>query len=222
MLMGGTLGKGCWRIFLDPNQNLFGGVAASTLQRVREANPTQWPLTVNCRNTAPIAAQVALLSGVPLSEALAPDGPDVAIRWYETSDDEARIIQEAIQELAGEGFDSEQGVILSRHRFESSAANQSGLKLTDVSRGQEGRRAPGIRFSTIASFKGLEAAVVFLTDVDDLTSNEGLASVYVGTSRARDALYVFIAKSQTERFQDLAKEFGRTLVEDGRNAAMEV
>jgi hypothetical protein len=212
-LVGGNLSTGQWRIFHDPNQNVFGGMAASALRRVSEAKPVEWPLTVNCRNTAPIAQQVSLLSGVPLSDVLAPNGPDVEICWYDSADEQSKAIKDALHKLKREGFRPSQSVVLSRYRLERSAISGAGLSIADLSRGGDGDETDGVRFSTIASFKGLEADVVILADVDDLFSNEGLASVYVGASRAKVALFVYVATSQKQRFQALAKEFGRALVE---------
>jgi superfamily I DNA/RNA helicase len=211
-LVGGDLRRGSWRVFLDPNQNIFGGVAASALGQLRDAGAVEWPLTVNCRNTAPIAAQVSLLSGVPLTEVLAPDGPDVAIRWYETADDQRILIDNAVAELTREGIEPGRMVVLSRFRLEASGMLGAALPITDVSRGNDGIEIKGVRFATLASFTGLASDVVLLTDVDDLLSDDGLASVYVGASRAKAVLYVFVASSQKERFQDLAKEFGRAFV----------
>lgn len=211
-LVGGDLSKGHWRIFLDPNQNIFGGVAASALERVREARPVEWPLTVNCRNTAPIATQVSLLSGVPLSTVLAPSGPDVEIRWYDNVDDQQESIDETLRNLKREGISPSRVIVLSRFRLDRSAVRNSAQEFGDVSRGGVDD-AEAVMFATVASFKGLESDVVLLIDVDDLNSNEGLAAVYVGASRARVALYVFVATSEKERFRDLAKEFGRALAE---------
>ena len=212
-LIGGDLREGQWRLFIDPNQNIFGGVAPAALKRLRDAQPVEWPLTVNCRNTAPIAAQVAILSGVPLSETLAPEGPDVAIQWFDSLDEERIAVEATVRKLEREGFTSERIAILSRRRLESSAVARSSIAVTDVSRGGSAVQVDGIRFSTVSSFKGLEADIVLLVDVDDLSTNEGLASVYVGTSRAKVGLYVFLASSERDRFRELAKEFGRRLAE---------
>lgn len=210
-LVGGDLKRGSWRAFLDPNQNVFGGVAATALRRVSDTAPVEWPLTVNCRNTAPIAAQVSLLSGVPLSEVLAPSGPDVEIMWYGSDDQQREAVLATLRRLRQEGFPAASTVVLSRYRLESSVMHDS--KVADLSRGGDDPHESATRFSTVASFKGLEADVVLLADVDDLETNEGLASVYVGASRAKVALFVFLAESQRRRFKDLAKEFGRALVE---------
>jgi Nuclease-related domain/AAA domain len=214
-LVGGSLRTGHWRIFLDPNQNIFRGVAASALQRLRSTDPVEWPLTVNCRNTAPIAAQVSLMSGVPLSEVLSPNGPDVEIRWYDSAEDERDLVDDVLRTLSREGLSPSRTVVLSRYRLDGSAMSAA-ANVVDVSRGAEHDGLDGIRFSTIASFKGLEADAVLLVDVDDLLSDDGLASVYVGASRAKVVLRVFVATSERNRFQQLAKEFGRTLIERSR------
>lgn len=211
-LVGGDLRVGRWRLFVDPNQNVFGGLAAGSLERVRAAAAVDWPLTVNCRNTAPIATQVALLSGVPVATVLASDGPSVEVDWYDSNEDQRKAVRERLEKLRGEGFSPSQVVVLSRHRRSNSVADRDlGQPLTDISRGRGGADRANIAFSTVSSFKGLESDVVLLVDVDDLYSSEGLASVYVGTSRARVALFVFLSAAQRERYQALAHEFGRSL-----------
>ena len=63
--------------------------------------------------------------------------------------------------------------------------------------------------------KGPEAEVVLLTDVDDLSSDEGLTSVYVAASRARVALYLFISEQVRDQFREHAHVFGRQAMERG-------
>ena len=108
------------------------------------------------------------------------------------------------------GFSASQLTVLSRYRLSNSAVGPGvGQMLTDVSRGRLDADDGSVAFSTISSFKGLESEVVLLVDVDDLESPEGLASIYVGASRARVALVVFLSVTQRDRFQALAREFGR-------------
>lgn len=96
---------------------------------------------------------------------------------------------------------------------EDSALRDWKPPLTDVSDTSAGASLNALRFATVSSFKGLEADVVLLVDVDDLSSNDGLASVMWVPSRAKLALYVFIANKERDQFQNLAKEFGRVLGE---------
>ena len=48
-----------------------------------------------------------------------------------------------------------------------------------------------VRFSTIRSFKGLEADIVFLIDITPDSRVCTRADIYVGGSRARFMLYIF-------------------------------
>jgi superfamily I DNA/RNA helicase len=210
-LVGGDLSTGKWRIFIDPNQNIFGGIATGGLERLQRSGPVEWPLTVNCRNTSPIATQVALMSGVPLTSVLAPDGPSVEMEWYNSYGSQLEAVNRRLDQLTREGFSPSRIVLLSRYRLSKSVAGAGPESpVHDISRGA-GTAGPGtLTFSTVSSFKGLESDVVLLLDVDDLQSSEGLASVYVGASRARVALLVFLSVTQRDRFRALARQFGST------------
>jgi hypothetical protein len=169
-----------------------------------------WPLTVSCRNTRPIAIQVALLSSTPLPEVLVAEGPDVEIEWYTSPPGQRSAVAARLRNLRREGFTPERIAVLSRYRLERSVASEGlGIPLRDVSRGFIDSPEKEVAFSTISSFKGLEADIVLLADVDDLTSADGLASVYVGASRARVALYIFLSDRLRRRFSELSLAFGR-------------
>ena len=213
-LLEGELRQGTWRCFIDANQNILGGISPAGLRGLQAAAPVEWPLTVNCRNTQPIAVQVALLAGIPLTEVLAPDGPAAEIIWYTSADDQRNKVSERLRKLRHEGFTGRQITVLSRYRLERSIARDGlGMPIKDISRGGVGSAGDGITFSTISSFKGLEAEVVLLVDVDDLSTADGLISVYVGASRARVALCVFISDQVRNQFKEHAQIFGRQTME---------
>lgn len=212
-LVEGELRKGKWRCFLDASQNIVGGITLVALRRLQEAHPVEWPLTVNCRNTQPIAVQVSLLSGAPMLEVLAPEGPPAELTWYTSVEDQQRAVADRLRKLRREGFTAGQITILSRYRLERSVAQVGlGAAIKDISRGGLDAAGAEIAFSTVSSFKGLENEAVLLVDVDDLSSSEGLTSVYVGASRARVALYVFIAEQVRDQFTEQAHLFGRRAV----------
>ena len=52
-----------------------------------------------------------------------------------------------------------------------------------------------VMFSTIQSFKGMEAMAVILCDVEDVTSVESKSLMYVAMSRATSRLHVICARS---------------------------
>lgn len=213
-LIEGELKAGTWRCFIDASQNIVGGIAPTALRRLRAAAPVEWPLTVNCRNTQPIAVQVALLSGAPMTEVLSPDGPPAELAWYTSANEQRSAVSERLRKLRREGFAARQITVLSRYRLERSVAREGlGMPLEDISRGGLDTPVNQVAFSTVSSFKGLEAEVVLLVDVDDLSSAEGLISVYVGASRARVALYVFISEQVRDQFRQHALVFGRQAME---------
>jgi hypothetical protein len=149
-----------------------------------------------------------------MPEVLAPDGPPAEVAWYGTPDEQLSLVLQRLRHLRHEGFAPRQMTVLSRYRLERSIA-QGGLELPirDVSRGGLGAPDGEVTFSTISSFKGLEAEVVLLVDIDDLSSADGLMSVYVGASRARVALYVFISEQVRGQFREHALAFGRQAAE---------
>jgi superfamily I DNA/RNA helicase len=213
-LLEGEFRQGTWRCFIDANQNILGGISPAGLHRLQAAAPVEWPLTVNCRNTQPIAVQVALLAGIPLMEVLAPDGPAAELIWYTSAVDQRKMVAERLRKLRHEGFAARQITVLSRCRLERSIAwDGLGMPIKDISRGGVGSAGDEITFSTISSFKGLEAEVVLLVDVDDLSTADGLISVYVGASRARVALYVFLSDQVRNQFKGHAHMFGRQTIE---------
>lgn len=56
---------------------------------------------------------------------------------------------------------------------------------------------------------GLEADVVFLIDVDDLATPDAGTAMYVGSSRARTNLYVYLEAGVRAVYEDRAASFGR-------------
>jgi DNA helicase IV len=70
-----------------------------------------------------------------------------------------------------------------------------------------------IRYSTFAAFKGLEADAVVIIDIDDLTSETARGGLYVGASRARVLLALFISEAVRQDYERLAVDFGRRLTE---------
>jgi hypothetical protein len=104
-------------------------------------------------------------------------------------------------------------VILSPYRLENSCL-ASGLVSCPVSIREcddgGAHQGKAIGYCTIASFKGLEADIVLLVDIDDLRDPKGLLSVYVGASRPRTLLHVFLNESQRRAYEDLAFKYGES------------
>lgn len=190
-LLEGELSAGSWRLFYDPNQDIFRGGTPRELERL-ESLAACYRLTKNCRNTREIALATAFVSGVPLAETLLVDGPEVVEEWGDNAAQLARGATRVLRGWIDRGLDPEQITILSPHRFERSllaTIDPSRLprRIIDIS-GCDSNDSSRIRFSTIAGYKGLESDAVMLIDIDDIASAEGVGLMYTGASRAKSVL----------------------------------
>lgn len=213
-LLVGGLSDGIWRAFLDPKQNLFEATDPEGLKRLLKERMAQHRLRLNCRNTTAIAAATSLLSTVDQDEECRAEGPDVEYYWYRDTSHGARLVGKQLNRVLSEGVKPQDIVILSPVRFEKSLV-RGGLfdvpfPVVDASQHPEGD-AREIRFATISSYKGLEADVVLLADVENLEDRHALSNLYVGTSRAKALLAVFLSETVREAYSELAEDLGRRM-----------
>lgn len=216
-LLEGGLKDGWWRIFLDPRQDVYRAQNGNSWERLATGVPFR--LTVNCRNTEPIAVASALLGGGRPSEVLRAQGPQVDEIWYRDAAQQQRELGRLLGRLLGaEGVPAEQIVVLTRRRLENSSlpASLPGCPLPLVPLGPTSRRC--IRHSTIASFKGLEADVVVLAELDDLLSDEAGLLNYVAASRARGHLVLLLDERRRGDYGVLGGRLGEALRVGGRPA----
>ena len=150
-------------------------------------------LLENYRNTVAIGDALARLGTqpqrphpeAPEGEAPVVFGPMSATRTLERLDELVRTL------IDREGVTPFDIVLLTPHRRANSSLAEvtelGGVELTAdlFQRGQK------LLHATISRFKGLEAQVVILLDIDASDPRCGLRERYVGASRARHALYVF-------------------------------
>ena len=71
-----------------------------------------------------------------------------------------------------------------------------------------------VRFSTVAAFKGLEAEAIIYADIDDVSSDIARELLYVGTSRARTLLAVFLSDAVRDAYSAAALRYGELLAQD--------
>lgn len=213
-LLKGNLTHGTWRFFLDPFQDIFCGTAPQALARLSGAHPAQFRLSVNCRNTAPIGVATAILSNADTDSTLIADGPEVQQYWCRDAKHQRREISKCIGRALSGGVHPSDVVVLSRHRRENSCLRDG---LLDVAyplvddEASSRSRGDVIRFSTVAGFKGLESDAVMLADVDELNASSALLSLYVGASRARVLLAVFLDENLKDAYNDHAVVYGQRL-----------
>ena len=213
-LLADGLNGGMWRVFLDPYQDVFENTGMKGLSRFLQAHPAQYRLSLNCRNTAPIATAASLMSGAPLDLVICPEGPEVVQEWYDGDVQQRHAVSGVLRRGIHQGIRPAEIVVLSPRRFENSCL-ADGLAavpapLTDLAKGAPTSGA--IRFSTVHAFKGLESTAVALVDLDDIATARGAAAVYVGASRAQALLAVFIKQTEKDVYGRRAFDFGRRVV----------
>jgi hypothetical protein len=209
-VVSGGLERGIWRMFLDPRQNVYGSIPPQGIGRLSEGHPAEGRLQVNCRNTSPIAVETALLSARTVDEVLSADGPEVDVQWYSTDEDQSKLVASKVRKLLGGGILPHEIALLSPFVRDGSGglaySNSFGVAVHDISEG--GARQGQVIFSTIAGFKGLEADAVILMDGRAI-SDRVSTGYYVGASRARALLTVFLQDDTRSEYSSAAREFGR-------------
>ncbi len=188
-------------IFCDPRQNIY---------RRKQVYPVEkpvFPLRMNCRNTRAIADFFCRVIGEPERlSVLASAGEAPVVRRFRNPQQQVRWIERDVRRLLEqEGIRPDQIAILGPHRFENSSLADrkeiAGLPLVGRDTDESGDR---IRYSTLHRFKGLEADIVLLCDIDGDPRTCGPEHLYVAASRARSRLFVYAAEGVQLPGQDEA------------------
>jgi hypothetical protein len=219
-LLDGETSHGVWRLFYDPNQDIFMGAAQNELERL-EVLATCYRLTRNCRNTREIALATSFVSGVRLAETLVVDGPDIVEEWGTVTKELQKCVARVLRDWLDRGLEPGQITILSPWTYERSlvaAIDSSRLPrlIGDITKADlaDGSR---IRFSTIAGFKGLESDAILLVDIEDMTSPNQMALLYTGASRAKSLLGLVMSESCRETYGHRVAEIVGRLIDAPRS-----
>ena len=95
-------------------------------------------------------------------------------------------------------------VILSPRSDDKSSANSISMNFPELGiRPFKSSDIQNIRYTTIHSFKGMEAPAILLTDIDSLESDSSKALLYVGMSRARINLTIFFSENCRSQYDKL-------------------
>jgi len=196
--------RGEWILFGDFHyQAIFsdgGNILSALYNRTSFVN---YKLSINCRNTLQIIDQIDIVVGEK-SSLYAENkvkGPPVNYLNYSSSDEQANKLSKLLEVLLTEDLISPNEItILSPYKFENSVVSilkdSFNVKTDNTSSSTE------ILFSTIQSFKGLENKIIIITDVQNYNDRSLL---YVGISRARYGLYVFLSNQANEKRYELVK-----------------
>lgn len=146
-------------------------------------------LTTNWRNTQMIHAHLAQIEPAMASaRCLAP--PGVAVQHEPGRPNAGRALRRVLQRLCGEGGVAPADVVVLTGRSKKTTLYRDFSEVLSPWTLRIDDQPGDIRFSTIQAFKGMEAPVVILTELDHLTSAEARVLHYVGASRATSLLVV--------------------------------
>lgn len=215
VLLKNGLETGMWRIFLDHRQRVFASVDPVQWDRLSDMSESQFGLFENCRNTPQIATITALLSAQQLDTPLASDGPGVEARF--AADDRAEVAEVAlvVNEWVRSGLDPASITILGCDEEPPPLLVDEMGSLAPLMRSAAGTDGGRPMWSSISSFKGLEASAVVVMDIQNLREPEMLRRAYVGCSRARSLLAVVLRETAREDFALRTEEFERREKEAG-------
>jgi hypothetical protein len=168
-------------------------------------------LTLNCRNTRPIARQTALISNATRRVKARIDGRPVDFKVYRKQSGWASQLERVIADLRRENVPAGRvSVLLTNKPTDPELHELERLGLVHLT--EEHVPALGtssleqITWSVVSGFKGLENDVVILVGVKDIDGDWHRGVTYVGMSRARTRLHVIIREDCDEKRQQRMKE----------------
>jgi hypothetical protein len=194
----GGLQDGSWWFFCDINNqaSVFGVFEQQALFRlIRHGQVTVLP--TNRRNTIPVATETAILARPKAAPPATTEGVPVVSRFYKAADDQKKRLASDLDKLLKQGIAPHQLTVLSPLGENACVRGlQTTLALRQVTQDNAWKVGSplldAVTFCTVSSFKGLENDFILLTDVESLATSWWAGVVYVGMSRARVGLYVYL------------------------------
>ena len=193
--------NGTFYVFYDKLQLVQGDKIPKYIQDA----DCRLSLYKNCRNTE----NIAITSMRPLREtkkpklfegALKGDAPKLYVS--EASEDNKKIIDDILQQYQSNKIDD---VVILTCKTETNS-----ILSKYIQDGKYKYKRIEYTFTTCRKFKGLEADVILLVDVDKgVFLTDAINIYYVGTSRARFALNI-VAKISSEDCAEILESYGKT------------
>lgn len=197
MCMPDGLARGQWLMFGDFAQSLYNEHLFD-FDEFRDHYPrltwVPYKLTCNCRNTPRIGGFVQRAARLRPGYArhLRPDDHtlgDPVLLFYRDEAEQLDKLAATIERLLGTSHVlAEDIVVLSARAGTASAAGRLAARPAWHRRLSPTPTGRAVHYTTIHSFKGLEASAVIVTDITSVTGPDGGALFYVAASRASNRL----------------------------------
>jgi len=188
-LLRGGLEKGNWAIFYDEKQNIYNPEYGDGMEIIEGYSCTKFKLFVNCRNTVQIGTYSSKASGVEIKEFLQENGEEVQRISYKDKDDFKAQIKDIMKKLRAEKVEASEVAFLAPKKYSNSMLYEIGFEVNELGENYNPQsQLP--KFATIQGFKGLDAKIVVLVDVDEIYPKHFSKFIYIAGTRARTLLYV--------------------------------
>lgn len=206
----GGLSAGNWFFFGDfEKQAIYEkheSINAQLSQRFQLV--PRYSLRTNCRNTPRIAELIHLLGNLTphYTKIRRPDNhiePKFII--FRDADDQNIQLKRLLDQLIfEERHIPREIVILSRWADDDAAVNNLPEALRKMTTPLKfGQKTDKIPYCSIHSFKGMEAPIVIITDIENVTSAESQSLFYVGITRALDKLFILAGQKVGEEINEI-------------------
>ncbi len=131
------------------------------------------------------------------------DGVDPELRSYTDAPSQIQVLTQLVEDFRREGYKSREIVVLSPRKQGAPSAIQaddhSALRLEPYPAGGSADCA----WTTIHAFKGLEAPVIILSDIDHVTTAERADLFYIGITRALQRLVILLGPAARREIAEL-------------------
>ncbi|MEP2688867.1 ATP-binding domain-containing protein [Maribacter dokdonensis] len=178
-------------IFLDEMQDIFGHYTKIP----NEERFIKYNLPENCRNTKTIVGYLSeVISKNIKTFANSPEGETIVFKSFTNQIEQQKYVLDEIKSLTREqGISTDQILILLNSSKTDSCLGDTvkAGKLEIKALDNKGRfQSDAISYTTINTFKGLEADIVFIVDADKIHLAQKHEKLYTEASRAKHKLYI--------------------------------
>ncbi len=189
-------------IFYDKNQLVNSKQIPTYLSNV----DSKLTLYKNCRNTKKIAETAfSLIDVKPVVYDGAMEGEQTRFIYYSSVEELEKRIDNVIEDISKE---NEFGrVLITCKGMDSNSLKDKIDEKTNCYKSLSGKKT---KIYTCSTFKGLEEDYVLLFDVDKKVFEQGDLSFYVGASRAKRKLFVFLKLDESEVINIINNRFSNS------------
>ena len=202
-LLSGGIITGSYCLVGDFKYQVFGNKAELENQlseiKKKAEGISSFPLTENCRNYSVVGGSAVKLSGIKhkVYDGYMRSGGSIdnfSLKFYSTDLEQINVLADIIRGYKAIGYNDSDIVILSLVKDEDCVAKNL-VKLSFKTSSAKIALPNTIRYCTVNSFKGLEAKVVIVTDVEASENEFKRNQLYTALTRSTECVHVLFAEA---------------------------